>query len=162
MTFFFAGRLVGRFHYSTNILELLREMPKEPKHLPLLTKQRQERKARVAKYQPANVNLQVLGTGDRGAPRSLFVYTDHTKYLFNCGEGSQRLAHEHKLKLSKLEHLFFTTNSWENVGGVPGVALTIQDVGVSGITLHCPIGLVMNYSILLYRLLKILIINYYY
>ena len=63
-------------------------------------------------------------------------------YLFNSGEGSQRLAHEHKFKLSKVENIFFTRTSWQNVGGLPGISLTIQDVGVPHITLHGPPGLV--------------------
>lgn len=31
---------------------------------------------------------------------------------------------------------------WKNIGGLPGTALTIQDVGVPEITLHGPNGLV--------------------
>lgn len=64
------------------------------------------------------------------------------RYLFNCGEGTQRLAHEHKMKLAKLEHIFITKSSWNNIGGLPGTALTIQDVGVPEITLHGPKGIV--------------------
>lgn len=62
--------------------------------------------------------------------------------MFNCGEGTQRLAHEHKMKLSRLEHIFITQPVWANMGGLPGLALTIQDVGVSDIQLHGPDGLV--------------------
>lgn len=64
------------------------------------------------------------------------------RYLFNCGEGTQRLAHEHKMKLSRIEHIFVTQPIWKNIGGLPGIALTIQDVGVPEITLHGPQGLV--------------------
>lgn len=64
------------------------------------------------------------------------------RYLFNCGEGTQRLAHEYKMRLAKLEHVFVTSASWDNIGGLPGVALTIQDIGVPTITLHGPPGLV--------------------
>ena len=60
------------------------------------------------------------------------------RYLFNCGEGSQRLAHEHKMKLGKLEHVFLTRRKWEMIGGLPGLALTVQDIGVPKITLHGP------------------------
>lgn len=59
-------------------------------------------------------------------------------YLFNCGEGTQRLAHEHKTKLSRLEHIFVTQRSWTTIGGLPGLTLTVQDAGVSNITLHGP------------------------
>lgn len=70
----------------------------------------------------------------------LFVF----RYLFQCGEGTQRLAHEHKMKLAKLEHIFVTQPIWKNIGGLPGTALTIQDVGVPQITLHGPKGLVLK------------------
>jgi ribonuclease Z len=56
------------------------------------------------------------------------------------------------MKLSKLEHIFITHPSWENVGGLPGVALTIQDVGVPEITLHGPAGTVSCYfNVAFYR-----------
>jgi ribonuclease Z len=58
--------------------------------------------------------------------------------MFNCGEGTQRLAYEHKVKLAKLEHLFFTKSSWKNLGGLPGLCLTLRDAGVSSVTLHGP------------------------
>lgn len=60
------------------------------------------------------------------------------RYLFNCGEGTQRLANEHKTKLTRLEHIFITQRSWRTIGGLPGLSLTIQDAGVSNITLHGP------------------------
>lgn len=46
------------------------------------------------------------------------------------------------MKLSRLEHIFITQPVWLNMGGLPGLALTIQDVGVSNINLHGPDGLV--------------------
>lgn len=58
--------------------------------------------------------------------------------MFNCGEGTQRLAHEHKTKLTRLEHIFITQRSWSRIGGLPGLSLTIQDAGVPNITLHGP------------------------
>ena len=75
-----------------------------------------------------------------------FLPIIYFSYLFNAGEGSQRLAHEHKFKLAKVEHIFFTKTSWDNVGGLPGISLTIQDVGVPHITLHGPPGLVCSIS----------------
>jgi len=46
---------------------------------------------------PSNVvQIHVLGNGSKGNPRALYVATDRNSYLFNCGEGTQRLAHEHK------------------------------------------------------------------
>lgn len=61
--------------------------------------------------------------------------------MFNCGEGTQRLAHEHKTKLARLEHIFLTRTSWSQVGGLPGLTLTVQDSGVPHLSLHGPPGL---------------------
>ncbi|XP_050298698.1 ribonuclease Z, mitochondrial isoform X2 [Anthonomus grandis grandis] len=116
-------------------------MPKEPKHIVEAQKQRIKIKQKNSKYVPGRVTLQILGTGAKGAPRSVYLFSDQNRYLFNCGEGTQRLAHEHKTKLAKLEHIFITHPSWKNIGGLPGTALTIQDVGVPEITLHGPEGL---------------------
>ncbi|XP_071444662.1 ribonuclease Z, mitochondrial [Hetaerina americana] len=120
--------------------EILMSMPKEKSARSETLQQRHKMKDKNMKYNPGSVTLQVLGSGAKGAPRSLYVFTDQSRYLFNCGEGTQRLAHEHKMKLSKLEHIFITHPCWENIGGLPGVALTIQDVGVPEITLHGPRG----------------------
>ncbi|KAH8370786.1 hypothetical protein KR093_004966 [Drosophila rubida] len=87
---------------------------------------------------PGSVNLQVLGAGANGSPSAVYLFTDQSRYLFNCGEGTQRLAHEHKTRLSRLEHIFVTRNTWNAVGGLPGLALTIQDAGVRQVGLHGP------------------------
>nr|CAD7587435.1 unnamed protein product [Timema genevievae] len=129
-----------KYSQSSNLHKLLINMPKDTKHTVELQKQRQKLKVKGQKYVPGTVTLHVLGSGAKGAPKSLYVFTDQSRYLFNCGEGSQRLAHEHKMKLSKLEHIFITHSTWDNIGGLPGVALTIQDVGVPEITVHGPAG----------------------
>ncbi|XP_021942472.1 ribonuclease Z, mitochondrial-like [Zootermopsis nevadensis] len=133
---------LGKLYYSKqhNLKQILLTMPRDTGHTEILQKQRQKCKVKGQKYTPGTVSLQVLGSGAKGAPRSLYVFTDQSRYLFNCGEGTQRLAHEHKMKLSKLEHIFITHPTWENIGGLPGLALTIQDVGVPEITLHGPAG----------------------
>ncbi|XP_049776088.1 ribonuclease Z, mitochondrial [Schistocerca cancellata] len=125
---------------SETLNNLLLNMPKVPNHTAVLKQQRQKLKEKGKKYVPGTVSIKVLGSGAKGTSRSLYVFTDQSRYLFNCGEGTQRLAHEHKAKLSKLEHIFITHLSWDNIGGLPGVALTIQDVGVPEIILHGPPG----------------------
>lgn len=101
-------------------------------------KQLQAAKKKTTPYIPGIVNLQVLGAGANGSPSAIYLFTDQARYLFNCGEGTQRLAHEHKTKLARLEHIFVTRNTWPVVGGFPGLALTVQDAGVKEIALHGP------------------------
>lgn len=65
-------------------------------------------------------------------------HKSYFRYLFNCGEGTQRLAHEFKNKLSRLEHVFFTRRCWHRMGGLPGLALTLQEAGTQTLNLHGP------------------------
>lgn len=85
-----------------------------------------QRQIRFPELEPGSIN------------NSFLLY----RYLFNCGEGTQRLAHEHKVKLGMIEHILVTHKSWENIGGLPGMLLTLQDTGVPHVTLHGPPGIV--------------------
>ena len=38
--------------------------------------------------------------------------------LFNCGDGAQRFCNEHKLRLSKIDHIFLANLAPENTGGL--------------------------------------------
>lgn len=116
-------------------------MPLDPKHIADAQKQRLKLKQKVIKTSPGIVNLQIVGSGAPGTPASVYLFTDQARYLFNCGEGTQRLAYEHKTKLSCLENIFITRTCWERIGGLPGICLTMQDVGVPSVTLHGPPGL---------------------
>lgn len=71
----------------------------------------------------------------------LHIAVHPSRYLFNCGEGTQRLAHEHKTKLTRMEHIFLTRKSWSRFGGVPGLCLTLQEIGVPKLNLHGPPGI---------------------
>lgn len=126
----------------SNLNRLLLNMPRNNKaHIADAQRQRQRIKEKAARYTPGTVNLQILGSGAPGSPASVYLFTDQSRYLFNCGEGTQRLAHEHKTKLSRLEHIFVTRTSWQRIGGLPGLSLTVQDSGVPSLALHGPPGL---------------------
>lgn len=128
-------RLCAIYQKSKQLADLLLNMPKERGHVQQLKAVRKQKKADMAKYAPGVINLQVLGN-------SMYLFTDQNRYLFNCSEGTQRLAHEHKSKLAKLDHIFVTSGRWERVGGLPGVALTVQDIGVDKLWVHGPPGIV--------------------
>ena len=81
-------------------------------------------------------HLQVIGTGGGEVPPCLFLFTDSRRYLFNCGESVQRLCHEHKVKVSKLQDVFVTQVTWDNLGGLPGLAMTLRDIGVTKLGIH--------------------------
>uniref|UniRef100_A0A8D0SG49 Zinc phosphodiesterase ELAC protein 2 n=1 Tax=Sus scrofa TaxID=9823 RepID=A0A8D0SG49_PIG len=60
------------------------------------------------------------------------------RYLFNCGEGVQRLMQEHKLKVSRLDNIFLTRMHWANVGGLCGMILTLKETGLPKCVLSGP------------------------
>lgn len=55
------------------------KMPKLVTHTIALKNHRQKLKEKGQKYSPGTVNLQVLGSGANGAPRSLYVFTDQSR-----------------------------------------------------------------------------------
>ena len=85
--------------------------------------------------------LQILGTGSSEVPPSLLLFTDTHRYLFNCGENLLRLCNEHKVKVARVRDVFLTRCAWENVGGVPGLAMNLRDIGVPSVRLRGPRGL---------------------
>lgn len=66
------------------------------------------------------VFVQILGTESLETTPSLMLFFDSKRYLFNCGEGLQRLSTEHHIRLSRINTIFLTRLNWEDVGGLPG------------------------------------------
>eukprot|EP01118_Nematostelium_gracile_P016691 TRINITY_DN6974_c0_g1_i1.p1 TRINITY_DN6974_c0_g1~~TRINITY_DN6974_c0_g1_i1.p1 ORF type:complete len:766 (-),score=131.36 TRINITY_DN6974_c0_g1_i1:63-2309(-) len=85
------------------------------------------------------VYLQILGTCGDSFPSFLLFY-DTRRYLFNVGEGTQRLCLEHKIRLSKIDYIFLTGLEWRHVGGLPGMLLTMADAGSTGVGICGPKG----------------------
>jgi len=122
--------------------ELLAIMPKEEAHLEDIRKMRMEKRTKRFLVQPNTVYWQVLGSGSYGGPTSLLLNTDHRKYLFNCGEGTQRLTSQLSIgkALAQLEHVFITSKTWRHLGGLTGVCLSGRAAGAPDITIHGPPG----------------------
>ena len=77
---------------------------------------------RASKESPSMVYFQILGNGALGGPKSVFIFTDHNRYLFNCGEGTQKIYTEHTShkSLGQLANIFITRKCWDNMGGLTG------------------------------------------
>ncbi|XP_033894058.3 zinc phosphodiesterase ELAC protein 2-like isoform X2 [Acipenser ruthenus] len=110
---------------------------RHPKETLRHIKTREQRK-NVDQHGPATVYVQVVGAGSRDNGPSLYVFSEFNRYLFNCGEGTQRLMQEHKLKAARLDNIFLTRMSWQNVGGLSGMILTLKDTGVPECVLSGP------------------------
>ncbi|XP_036197578.1 zinc phosphodiesterase ELAC protein 2 isoform X1 [Myotis myotis] len=109
--------------------------PKDPlRHL-------RTREKRGSSWEPGGPNtvyLQVVAAGGRDAGAALYVFSEYNRYLFNCGEGVQRLMQEHKLKVSRLDNIFLTRMHWSNVGGLCGMILTLKETGLPKCVLSGP------------------------
>ena len=58
---------------------------------------------------------------------SFMLVLDSKCYLFNVGDGLQRLAAEHKIKLSRVSDLFLTSTHADSLSALPGIMLTLAD-----------------------------------
>ncbi|XP_027014740.2 zinc phosphodiesterase ELAC protein 2 isoform X2 [Tachysurus fulvidraco] len=103
--------------------------PKPPKDTLRHVRSRESRK-HADLHGPSTVYAQVVGAGARENGASLYVFSEYNRYLFNCGEGTQRLMQEHKLRAARLDNIFLTRMSWDTVGGLSGMILTLKDTGV--------------------------------
>ncbi|KAJ7316154.1 hypothetical protein JRQ81_002316 [Phrynocephalus forsythii] len=87
---------------------------------------------------PSTCYVQVVAAGTRDAGAAVYVFSEYNRYLFNCGEGVQRLMQEHKLKVSRLDNIFITRMNWANVGGLSGMIITLKESGVPKCVLSGP------------------------
>lgn len=82
--------------------------------------------------------VQILGTGmDTGdTSPCVLLFFDQRRFIFNAGEGLQRFCIEHRVKLSKINHVFLTRVSSETAGGLPGLLLTLAGIGEAGMAVN--------------------------
>nr|XP_054501089.1 zinc phosphodiesterase ELAC protein 2 isoform X3 [Agelaius phoeniceus] len=104
---------------------------RRPKDVPRHVWARERRRSAGAGLAgPNTVYVQVVAAGSRDAGAAVYVFSEFNRYLFNCGEGTQRAMQEHKLKISHLDSIFLSRVSWANVGGLPGMILTLKAIGL--------------------------------
>ncbi|XP_062156167.1 tRNAse Z TRZ4, mitochondrial [Alnus glutinosa] len=89
---------------------------------------------------PANTisYAQILGTGmdTQDTSPSVLLFFDRQRFIFNAGEGLQRFCTEHKIKLSKIDHIFLSRVCSETAGGLPGLLLTLAGMGEEGMSVN--------------------------
>ena len=65
--------------------------------------------------------VQILGASSNELVPGFYVFFEKQRYLFNVGEGCQKVCFETGVKLSKLAQIFLTRLNWEQTGGLPGI-----------------------------------------
>ncbi|GMJ05211.1 tRNAse Z4 [Hibiscus trionum] len=75
--------------------------------------------------------IQILGIGmdTHDTVPSILLFFDKQRFIFNAGEGLQRFCTEHKIKLSKIDHICLSRVCSETIGGLPGLLLTLAGIG---------------------------------
>lgn len=95
---------------------------------------------KVRKLNPVNTicYVQILGTGmdTQDTSPSVLLFFDKQRFIFNAGEGLQRFCTEHKIKLSKIDHIFLSRVCSETAGGLPGLLLTLAGIGEEGMCVN--------------------------
>ncbi|KAF7843377.1 tRNase Z TRZ3, mitochondrial-like [Senna tora] len=95
---------------------------------------------KVRKLNPINTisYVQILGTGmdTQDTSPSVLLFFDNQRFIFNAGEGLQRFCTEHKIKLSKIDHIFLSRVCSETAGGLPGLLLTLAGLGEEGMSIN--------------------------
>ncbi|CAL0324114.1 unnamed protein product [Lupinus luteus] len=95
---------------------------------------------KVRKLNPINTisYVQILGTGmdTQDTSPSVLLFFDRQRFIFNAGEGLQRFCTEHKIKLSKIDHIFLSRVCSETAGGLPGLLLTLAGIGDEGMSVN--------------------------
>ncbi|KAK3002385.1 hypothetical protein RJ639_021047 [Escallonia herrerae] len=98
---------------------------------------------KVRKLNPINTICYVqesviLGTGmdTQDTSPSVLLFFDKQRFIFNAGEGLQRFCTEHKIKLSKIDHIFLSRVCSETAGGLPGLLLTLAGMGDEGMSVN--------------------------
>ena len=82
--------------------------------------------------------VQVIGNDCQFHSACVVIATENNRYLFEVGEGTQRLAVEHKVRIGKINGIFLTSFQPHSVGGLPGMLLTLDDAGIGNIKVYGP------------------------
>ena len=93
-------------------------------------------------------------TSDCKQPLVMLTNREGYRYFFGkIPEGTQRVLNENGVKLGKLKSIFLTgtIRTWEDIGGLPGLFLTISDATSRGIDVFTNSSRVMAFVVATWR-----------
>ncbi|KIR35362.1 ribonuclease Z [Cryptococcus deuterogattii MMRL2647] len=88
-------------------------------------------------YQP-NWAVRAVTTPTKDTDLCLYVSFDNVRFLFGCGEGTQRAFAQKKIGFSRLGGVFIGSGELKGRGGLPGVLMSASDAGISKIDVIGP------------------------
>lgn len=93
-------------------------------------------------------------TDDSRHPLIMLTNREGFKYFFGkIPEGSQRVLNEQKVRLGKLKSVFLTgtLSSWSEIGGLPGLFLTMSDATKMGIDVFTNSRRILSFIVATWR-----------
>ena len=84
------------------------------------------------------VDFQILSTYSVDSYPCIAIISENSRILIDCGEGTQRLCIEHRIRLSKLECICLTRLNPQTMGGLPGLCLTAEGAGLKKLKMFGP------------------------
>lgn len=93
-------------------------------------------------------------TSDVSHPLIMITNRQSQRYFFGkVPEGTQRLLNENKFRLTKLKGIFLTgtLNTWSEIGGLPGLFLTIGDTTIKNVEVYSTCTKILNYIVATWR-----------
>ena len=73
-------------------------------------------------------DIQIVSCPTKQTSTCIGLNFANASYMINCGESTQRLATQNRFRLSKLKSIFTSQISWDNIGGLPGLLLSISEI----------------------------------
>lgn len=93
-------------------------------------------------------------TSDCKRPLVMLTNREGSRYFFGkIPEGTQRVLNENGIRLGKLKSIFLTgtVSSWADIGGLPGLFLTISDATSRGIDVFTNSSKLLTYVVATWR-----------
>lgn len=86
----------------------------------------------LLKYQSMALHIQLLSVDAIDSRPCIAVSCQNQRFLFDVGEGTQRLCVEHRVRLGRISAVMITSQDHSRYLGLPGFCLTAADSGNTG------------------------------
>lgn len=101
-----------------------------------------------------NITTITHKSSDFSHPMLMLTNREGARYFFGkIPEGSQRLLNENRFKLAKMHSVFLTgtLTSWSEIGGLPGLFLTISDATKNNVEVFANCSKIASYIVATWR-----------
>lgn len=91
--------------------------------------------------------VEIIGSESYDCSSTVQLIFNDGRYLFECGNGTQRLCCEYGMKLSKVKGVYLSSVTPPSIGGLPGLLMTIADIDKENMAIAAPKGVAELFQI---------------